>query len=280
MAQTGIHGLMGLAAARLVAPHVPAEAALPLTLAVTVGAMLPDLDLYPASIAYLATGRNELSEQIHRSLTHSLFVMAALTGAGLTLRRSRPKAAWTLIGLATGMLTHALLDVFMWFAALDAFWPVSQLPAGSAAWWWPAGETPGGRALLPVLDIWNNGGRHAGPGTYLPAVFGNRDFIVNALGSMETLAFALFFGAVSRIAGAEAVKRRSRGLSRWSLAAWILTVLLMIAAFPLPNRYHMILSFAALLLVVFPYGLALTWRQREPIAAWARGAARNPVLPA
>jgi membrane-bound metal-dependent hydrolase YbcI (DUF457 family) len=271
MPQTGIHGLVGLAAARLVAPHAPAEAALPLTLAVTLGAMLPDLDLYPASIAYLATGRMEVAAQIHRSLTHSLFLMAALGATGLALRRSRPTAAWVLLGLPIGMLTHALLDIFFWFTALDLFWPLSHLPAGTERWWWPRGIMPEHRAVLPALDIWNLDAGHAGPATHLPAVFGSPDFLTNALGSMETLAFALFYAVMDRIAGPDAVKRRTRGLRRWIVAGWAAFALLLVAAVPLAGKWHVILYESALLLAFLPYGLVLTWKHRGSLASWARG---------
>jgi membrane-bound metal-dependent hydrolase YbcI (DUF457 family) len=116
MPQNGFHGLIGLATARALARKVPSpEFFVP---GVVLGAMLPDIDMYPTAIAVLLK-HTELIYVIHRSATHSLLFILLLGLAGLALVQHR----WLLFGLAVGVVTHVTVDIFFWFAGIDLFWP-------------------------------------------------------------------------------------------------------------------------------------------------------------
>jgi membrane-bound metal-dependent hydrolase YbcI (DUF457 family) len=277
MPQNGFHGLMGLAVAKWVAPRAPAAVAEPFVATVTLGAMLPDIDAYPAAVLFLM-GRHDLTYAVHRTLTHSLLAILIVAAVGVGLRRS-PRAAWACWGLSLGMATHAFLDTFFWFAQLDFFWPFSHLPP----------DAP----VLPVIDLW----RHARP---LPGLFGNRDFLANLREAFELAAFALYLMALRRVTQqrsglqAPSSKLHVRGdslpldhelppsqpgawslepgaaLRRWERWAWAGFVVALAAAFLLPNGLQQVLVYTPYLLALAPYCWRQTWQQRESIARWSR----------
>lgn len=99
MPQNGFHGLAGLAVARWAAPRAPAAFAEVFVPAVVLGAMLPDVDVYPAAVAFLR-GRGDLTYVSHRTFTHSMLAALLVAFAGAVLRRRSPGSAWACAGLA------------------------------------------------------------------------------------------------------------------------------------------------------------------------------------
>src|SRR5687767_5395891 len=139
MPQSEFHGLFGLAIARAVVPVVP-EAARPAAAgAIVLGAMLPDIDAYPTAIAVLM-GHGDLIYEIHRTATHSIAAVLLLLAASFLMRT--PSARWVALGLAIGVASHELLDLFFWFAQIDIFWPLSRFGATEDT--------------FPIVDLWAN----------------------------------------------------------------------------------------------------------------------------
>lgn len=249
MPQNGFHGLVGLAVARWTVPRAPAAVAEPLTVGITLGAMLPDIDMYPTAVLFLL-GRQELIYVAHRTVTHSLLAILVAAVVGAALRRRSRKTAWLCWGLALGILTHAVLDVFFWFAPLDLFWPLSHLPP----------DAP----LLPVIDLW----ARARP---LPAVFGRPAFLINLREAFEFAAFALYLLTLRRLSssGQEAGKARTT-LRRWEQWAWAGFAVALVGAFVLTNALQEVLVYAPWLLAFAPYCWAQTIKLRGQIARWSR----------
>lgn len=163
MPQNGFHGLIGLAAARAMARHLPPQALEAATGGVVLGSMLPDVDMYPTGVAYLFGVDPYL---IHRTATHSIFFTLLLLLMGFVFRPGR----WLLLGLCAGVCTHLVMDVFFWFAAVDLFWPASRLDLG-----------------VPVLNLWT--------ADHLSHLW------VNIREAFEYAAFALYLGVLRRSAG-------------------------------------------------------------------------------
>lgn len=237
MPQNGFHGLVGLVAARFVARRVPRQEAEPLVAGTVFGAMLPDVDMYPTAVAFLM-GRKDLIYVIHRSLTHSLAFVLVLLLAGALSRRS----AWRfgLWGLGIGVATHVLLDLFLWFAQLDLFWPLSHLPA----------EQP----LLPIADLWRSAS--------VPHL------LTNIREAMEFAAFALLLLALGRIGV------QSRHLGHAQLLAWILFAATLATAFVFREKpgIQNVIVFAPYLLFFLPFCWLQVWNHRSVIAEWALAA--------
>ncbi len=278
MPQNGFHGLVGLAAARAFTGRVPSEAAASFAGGTVLGAMLPDADMYPTAIAFLA-GRGDLTYTLHRTATHSLLAAGIALGIGLALRGRRPAVGWGVIGLALGIATHLLLDAFLWFAPLDLFWPLSHVPFAAGTWYWPR-DGDGGSALLPVLDFW--GLEHAGhaTGRHLPAVIGRPDLLPNLREALELPAFACFLLALRRIrsgAGTAIAAGQTNSpphhltTRKLELAAWSLGAVALVTAFLLPAKWQQVLVFTPYLLVFTPYCWRLAWQSRDAVAYWSAG---------
>lgn len=184
MPQNGFHGLVGLAAARPFARRLPAELAPAGVAATVLGAMLPDIDMYPTAVAFLL-GRKDLIYVIHRSATHSLSLALVLAFFALVFWRRKSAAGVVGAGLTIGVLTHIGLDLFFWFAQIDLFWPFSHLPP----------ESP----IAPVADLWK--------GVTVPPI------LVNIREAFEFAAFGLLLMALRRTTA-------TPSLIKWERAAW------------------------------------------------------------
>lgn len=237
MPQNGFHGLVGLGVARGLTKRVPANVAPAFAGSVALGSMLPDIDLYPTAIAFLA-GRMDLIYVIHRTATHCLPLILVLGLAGALARSSIARfAMW---GLAVGVLTHAALDTLFWFTQVDLFWPLSRVPPG--------------RPMLPIVNFWSD--------LRMPALF------VNLREACEYLAFALLLTALHRISPSQT------HLALWRRAAWVYFGCMVVTAFALGSmpKIQNVLVTAPYLLAFLPVTWTAVWRARDDIARWARGA--------
>ena len=242
MPQNGIHGLVGLRTARWAVERLPA-ADDRLAVAVVMGAMLPDIDLYPAAIAFLL-GRHDLVYAFHRTLSHSLLILGLLMAAGL--REQWRSVCW---GLALGISTHEALDLFFWFTQIDLFWPLSHLPPDSP--------------LFPVINLWH--------GVRIPPVFGRPHLIPNALAAGDFAALALYLrrlGAVAAEGGAAGPALAT--MQRWEGWCWSAFGVGMGGALVLTEAGQEMLVMTPFLLLFLPYCWGQTLRFRNEIAAWAR----------
>jgi membrane-bound metal-dependent hydrolase YbcI (DUF457 family) len=245
MPQNGFHGIVGLGAAKLLAKHVSRENADPFVGAVVLGAMLPDVDMYPTAVAFLAN-RMDLIYVIHRSLTHSLPLILLLLLIGAVVRAGPSRFVYW--GLAIGMATHVVLDTLFWFTQIDLFWPFSHVPSSNP--------------LLPIVNLWQD---------MRPGVL-----FVNVREAFEFLAYALLLMALAKIAPQIPDSRR------WQLLAWACFGVTLITAFLFrqSSTIQHVLVTAPYLLLFLPYVWLTTWKHRREIAAWAYGGPRTGVKPA
>lgn len=176
MSQSGLHGITGLYAARLLRPGEPAggsEAAVrtetgAFKYGLVLGNILPDVDFFVMGPAYLAKGSSALG--LHRSWSHSLLTQALLCGLLLLLwARGNDRRRGLVKGLWLGMAMHSIADIFLWFSGVRLLWP---LPYGD-------------------VDLWT--------GVTPPA------WLSNLLGAADYLFFALFFSYLARVAGERGV---------------------------------------------------------------------------
>ena len=98
------------------------------------GAILPDIDLVVAAVAYLAIG--EKASIIHRSLTHSLLFLIVIPGIIISLNfipMIKNKKNYDFLGLGIGLFfgiaTHILLDM-MYLYGVILLWPFSSQEIG------------------------------------------------------------------------------------------------------------------------------------------------------
>ncbi len=133
MAQAGMHGLVGMAVRKLASRKEW------LLLGILLGSFFPDMDNLGVAVATLA---KLPSTGIHRTLTHSIFFMAAVMLAFYLLSLVKKEPRWLNLGLGLGlgMLLHSLLDLLIWFNGVALFWPLPiwiNLWANTnpPAWW-------------------------------------------------------------------------------------------------------------------------------------------------
>ena len=228
--------MAGIGMARLLTARVPERSAVPFAAWLVLGSMLPDVDMYPTAVAFLAKWP-DLINVIHRSLTHSLVLLVLLLVAGAFAR----KPAWRfgLWGLGIGISTHILLDTLFWFTQIDLFWPFSHLPS----------DAP----LLPVVNLW--------AAYHMPPLF------VNIREAFEYAAFALLLYALLRISPSDPY------LAKWIRFAWCYFVVTLVTAFVFlesPATQNVIVT-GPYLLILLPVCWLAVWRDRGAIAVWAQG---------
>ncbi|HEY3315659.1 MAG TPA: metal-dependent hydrolase [Bacillota bacterium] len=257
MAQLGLHGLIGLygpkvagtpaAAATVAAPTgstAPAQTvtgADPLrprkdfAFGFLLGNILPDTDFFLLVLAYLFT---PAAVTLHRSFSHSLVTIALLT---LILWLARGQAgrplAW---GVGLGMVTHAVVDMVVWFSSVNFLWPLGYLGVPSVVNLWGGFETP------PVLS--------------------------NLLGAADYLAFALYFLAIRSAAKRSgAVAALLPRLNLFINLNWVLMVIFGALSFFLSGSLFNIAHYAIFTLVLLPIVLWVTFKFRPAIEAFSVG---------
>ena len=134
MAQAGLHVALGYQFQRI----IPYERRL--FPAIIFGAILPDLDILVVAIGSLFNPISHSEELFHRSFTHSFFTLITmyLLFAILAEWKKRPVFKSIGKGLALGMLSHIILDTFLWFRAIQFLWPLPLEPFNLWSLW----ETP------------------------------------------------------------------------------------------------------------------------------------------
>jgi membrane-bound metal-dependent hydrolase YbcI (DUF457 family) len=224
MAQAGIHSIIGMAVRRWIPNRKW------MMLGVVLGNLLPDADNLAVAIATL-TGQP--TEGLHRTLTHSLFTIAAVVVAFCSVALITKRLHWGNlgVGLGIGIAMHILLDLLIWFNGVETLWP---LPSWVNLWegvtmpdWWE-------KLMMPV----------------------------------EFLAFALFFVLLY----VTARKRNTDGDYLRTLRIWIgiqgaLFVILTVLVYTMEQGF--IILHGALYLLSMGLATGVTIRMRETIEAVA-----------
>jgi len=94
-----------------------------LLLGILLGSFIPDMDNVGVAVATLT---KMPTEGIHRTMTHSLFFMAAVVIVFYVIGQMKKDARWKNLGLGLGLgiLLHSLLDLLIWFNGVNLFWPL------------------------------------------------------------------------------------------------------------------------------------------------------------
>ena len=117
MAQAGMHGLVGMAVRKLAGRKEW------LLLGILLGSFIPDMDNVGVAGATLT---KMPTDGIHRTMTHSVFFMAAVVIVFYLIGQMKKDARWSNLGLGLGLgiLLHVLLDLVIWFNGVNLFWPL------------------------------------------------------------------------------------------------------------------------------------------------------------
>jgi len=134
MAQAGLHAAVGYQMSRI----VPYEKRL--FPALIFGAMVPDLDIIFVAAASFFYTIPQAEDIFHRTFSHSLFtlIFVYLFFAIISELKKKPILKSLGKGLALGMLTHYILDTFIWFKDITLFWPLPLDPINVWNSWEPS----------------------------------------------------------------------------------------------------------------------------------------------
>ena len=117
MPQAGLHGLVGMSTQKMTGKRNW------FLLGILLGSFVPDMD----NIAVAAATLTKTSTAgIHRTMTHSVFFIAAVVVLFFLAGQLKKDTRWANLGLGLGlgMLLHSLLDLFLWFNGVALFWPL------------------------------------------------------------------------------------------------------------------------------------------------------------
>jgi len=119
MAQAGMHGLVGMAVRKLAGRKEW------LLLGILLGSFIPDMDNVGVAVATLT---KMPTDGIHRTMTHSVFFMAAVVIVFYLIGQMKKDARWNNLGLGLGLgiLLHSLFDLAIWFNGVNLFWPLGD----------------------------------------------------------------------------------------------------------------------------------------------------------
>lgn len=239
MPQNGLHGLIGLATAKVFARRVPAPLGNAFAGAIVGGAMLPDIDAYPTAIAFLI--KPGLTYVIHRSFTHSLLAILLVLVTGAVLQKRMPGIRTVCLGLALGMLTHDLLDMVFWFAQIRFLWPLEYLAPGHPEF---------------ILNVWQG---------WKPPTL-----VLNIREACEYLAFALLLLSLRRIAirsGADPTVPIK--IRRVEIACWAYFGVTLATAFLLSESWQNVVVTAPYLMFFLPFCWLSVLSLRAEIRRWS-----------
>ena len=220
MAQAGLHSIVSLPLRKW---SVKREW---LMLGVVLGSMLPDADNLAVAVATITKSS---TQGLHRTLSHSLFMILAIIVIGYLIGQATKQSRWNNLGfgLGLGIFLHSLLDVFLWFDGVAVLWPI------------------------PVwLNLWS---RVTPPGWW-----------TTLMQPVELLFFALFFLNLYSLAQKQASDQDFlRNLRIWIALEAFLFVVFLVLAFTLSKGFLTI--FGAVYLLSLGLAIWITIRMRSTI---------------
>ncbi len=236
MGQVGLHALTGLVVGeRLLMAYAPdRKARRALMFGFVMGNIAPDLD-YTAMVGLYPVNQ-ALALHMHRSFSHSLLAAVALafglgTAAALMRDRYLRSFAW---GLSLGVVAHFTMDIFLWFAPVDIFWPASVY------------------GIIPPVDIWS----WWEPPPFLPQL----------MSAAEYAALALYYTGLLRLARRlHTNPEMVRPLRRMAVTCWVVWAIASALILDLPGHLLELIHYVPLGLIFLPACYYLTWRMRSTI---------------
>lgn len=240
MGQVGLHGMTGLVVGEYVlTSFVEAPTARrALLYGFALGNFIPDLD-FLASVAMFPINQ-EIALGLHRGFSHSLLgAVALIVGffcASLLMRDTYVR--YLGLGLALGVVGHFSVDIFLWFAPVDVFWPASIfgiIPPINLWWWW--GEPP---------------------------------LVSRLLGAAEFAAFAIYYDYLVRLAvGFHTNREMIPIVRRMATICWIIWAVLTPMAVDMPNETFEKALYVPMGIVFMPAVFYITWRMQATIEVLA-----------
>ena len=222
MAQAGIHGMVGMAVRKWTPDRKW------LMLGIILGNIFPDADNLAVAVATVM-GRS--TEGLHRTFTHSLFLVAAIVVVFYGVAWASKRSEWGNLGLGLGIgvSMHILLDLLVWFDGVEILWP---LPS------W--------------VNLWNN---------VTPPEWWDKLMM-----PVENLSFMLFF----LLLASTARKRNTDGnylskLRAWTWVQGILFVVFMAMVYTMQSGFMTIFGAVYLLSLGLAFGVSI--RMRDTIEA-------------
>lgn len=236
MGQVGLHGLTGLVigealVAPLVQERIPRRA---IMFGFVLGNMVPDLDFLAVVSMYPID--HELAMHLHRGFSHSLLAAVSMIVGFWTaaLLMKDPYMRYLGLGLGLGIVGHFTLDLLIWFAPVDIFWPASLfgiIPPMNLWWWWKE----------PML-------------------------IGRLLGAAEFAAFAIYFDHLCRLAMAfETNLDVIPAARRMATLCWLTWAVLTALSVDLPPSTYELGIYVPMGIVFMPSCFYLTWRMQTTI---------------
>ncbi len=220
MAQAGIHSLIGIA----VRKWTPARNWL--MLGIILGSLLPDADNLAVAVATLL---KLPTDGLHRTFTHSLFMVLAVVIIFSVISKLVKQPRWSNlgVGLGVGILMHILLDLILWFNGVAILWPI---PSWINLW---SGFTP-------------------------PAWFDKLNL------STEFLFFALFFVGLGSVARKRGTDKEYLGkLRMWTWVQLILFVIFTVLVYAMQKGF--MTPYGALYLLSLALAVGVTIRMRNTV---------------
>ena len=188
MPQAGIHGMVGMATRKWTGAREW------LLLGTMLGSFVPDMDNLAVAVATLTKAS---TEGIHRTMTHSVFFVAAVVIVFYIIGGMKKDDRWKTLGfgLGLGMLLHSLLDLLIWFNGVNLFWPlggeINLWPNGYPSVWFHDFNEQAAEFLCFGLYLWFLGAWARKSGTD-GEFLGKHKFWM----WFEFALFALFFAAL------------------------------------------------------------------------------------
>lgn len=235
--QLGIHAITGLVLGehligRFAGDSIGRRA---ITFGFVLGNLIPDLDFVAVAALFPVEGMEAL--HLHRGFSHSLLAATTMMlGFYLASRLMQDRYMRFMgYGLSLGVVAHFSLDIFIWFEAVDIFWPASLF------------------GIIPRVDIW----------TWW---WTTPPLLERMMGAAELLAFGLYYNYLIHVArqlqtDLDILPALQRMANTCFLTWAVFTAL---AADMTPNQY--IAAFYVPMGVIFvPACFYLTWRMQTTI---------------
>ncbi|MCP4421446.1 MAG: metal-dependent hydrolase [Chloroflexi bacterium] len=222
MAQAGIHGIVGVA----VRKWAPAREWF--VLGIVLGSILPDVDNFAVAAA---TVMGKSTEGLHRTFSHSLFIIAAiiLVSQLIAALIKRPRWGNLGLGLGIGILMHVLLDLIIWFNGVHLLWP-----------------------LTTWVNLWE--------GVTVPEWFSQ------LMMPAEMLCFALYFVMLAGLARKQGINLdRLKSLRMFTAVQAIIFLIFLVLVYTMKNGFLTI--YGAFYLLSLGLTITLTIQMRQTIEA-------------
>lgn len=257
MAQSGLHGLVGLALTQMGGQEADGfeTRAGGMKWGFVVGNILPDVDMFVVALMSLPGIRGlvtyppgvDPSDVFHRTWSHSLVTQAVVCLLAYFLwARRNPQRQGLVSGLWLGMLVHSATDLLLWFAPENLLWPLDRLGFATTFNAWAPFDPKSWDVVRPL------------------------HILQNLMGAGEFLTLGLLLGYLARIVKATKIEvkhLRFLQLAKWGMYALALAagILAFFLAGPGDKTYNLVV-YPVFLVAGLPIEGWALWHLREAIA--------------